>query len=511
MIDALNPGARVRTLAWAFPAARPQALALLLLGLGSLGACSDPEAPAPQPNVLLISIDSLRADHLGSYGYGRNTSPAIDGLAAEGVLFEQTMSSTSWTLPSHASLFTGLPIAGHGCDSKRTKLRPAAETLAERLQSAGYRTAGFWSGPYLHPVFGLGQGFDEYVNCASFGYFEDQVPGGQRKANQQSHEDITNPKLTREVLGWLDRRHAESDPKPFLLFVHMWDVHYDFFPPAPYDVMFTGDYAGTADGTSMRKLPGQELDQADKDHTRALYDGEIAWTDFHVGKILKRLEAQGLKDNTLVILTADHGEEFWERGNFGHRKNLFEESVRIPLILRYPPSVPEGIRVKSMTSIVDVLPTVLEVLGLQASWDAEGLQGSSLVPAWRGQAAAPERWIFAELKRPRPGDSRVALRKGDWKLLYHSESQELLGLWDLESDAEERSNRLRESSPESDALRRSAQEAYGKLRKLQERDLYAGSSLDGEQEIPEDVHDALHGLGYVEEDDEESGDSESER
>lgn len=504
MIAASNPNAAAGAplgIHWGVPTS---SLVLCLLGLVALSGCSAGESPATAPNVLLISIDSLRADHLGAYGYGRATSPAIDGLAAEGVLFERTTSSTSWTLPSHASLFTGLPIAGHGCHSKRTKLRPAALTLAERLQSAGYRTAGFWSGPYLHPVFGLGQGFEEYVNCASFGYFEEPAPGAQRKANQQSHEDITNPKLTREVLGWLDKRQAEADQRPFFLFVHMWDVHYDFFPPAPYDVMFTGDYAGSADGTTMRKLPGQELDAADKEHTRALYDGEIAWTDLHVARILERLESQGLKENTLVILTADHGEEFWERGNFGHRKNLFEESVHIPLVLRYPPSVPAGLRVQSPTSIVDVLPTVLEVLGLEASWDAEGLEGRSLVPAWMGQAEVPERWIFAELQRPRPGDSRVALRRGHWKLLFASESQELLGLWNLESDAAELHNLLGERTAELDELRRDALAAYGSLRTLQARELYAGSSAEPGQEIPEDVYDALHGLGYVEHDQEEA-------
>ena len=316
-------------------------------------ACSDSSTPAaPPPNVLLISIDSLRADHLGCYGYERDTSPNMDRLAREGVLFTQCSSSSSWTLPAHASLFTGLPISSHGCTAAASLAEPR-HTLAEAMRDGGYRTAGFWSGPYLHPRFGLNQGFEQYVNCASFDF-----EGKQLDVNKQSHADITNPKILEEVERWF----ASRPPGPFFMFVHMWDVHFDYIPPAPYDTQFSADYDGPVDGTPPReRLEGQDLEQL-----IALYDGEIAWTDHHVGRLLELLAEQGVDEDTLVIVTSDHGEEFYEHGEFGHRKTLFEESIAVPLLIRYPRSLPAGLKVETATSLMDLAPTILDAADLPA-------------------------------------------------------------------------------------------------------------------------------------------------
>ncbi|MBU0617850.1 MAG: sulfatase-like hydrolase/transferase, partial [Planctomycetes bacterium] len=188
------------------------------------------------PNILLISVDALRPDHLGCYGYGRATSPNIDKLAGEGALFENAISSTSWTLPAHAALFTGLADSVHGCTDTDRRLAENRYTLAERLKDAGYATVGFFSGPYLHPVFELGQGFDEYVDCTSYPELTERN-GIDAKAvdsasvHERSHRDITNPRVYERASAWL----TENKRRPFFMFVHMWDVHFDFIPPPPYD------------------------------------------------------------------------------------------------------------------------------------------------------------------------------------------------------------------------------------------------------------------------------------
>ena len=165
------------------------------------------------PNIVLFSIDTLRPDHLGCYGYSRNTSPNIDQLASEGVVFEVVTSSSSWTLPAHAALLTGLPDSVHGCDRGSRVLGPDFRTMAEGLQSAGYQTAGFWSGPLLHPHFGLSQGFDEYVSCSVLG--EGTLPDGSQDmnlANHQSHEDVTSPRILEKVSYWLENNAMKPFP-----------------------------------------------------------------------------------------------------------------------------------------------------------------------------------------------------------------------------------------------------------------------------------------------------------
>ena len=207
-------------------------VALLLLA-----ACGSKQ---PQgPHVLLISIDTLRPDHLSCYGYEHETSPRIDRLASEGVLFENHISSSSWTLPSHTALFTSLPDFVHGVtDSRSTALAPSFTTLAERFRRAGWDTAGFFSGPYLHPSFGLGQGFDRYENCT--GYAED-FEGREvedwvfdRDLMLNSHQDVTGERVLESVTTWLEQRETG----PFFAFVHLWDPHFDFVPPAPWDEHF---------------------------------------------------------------------------------------------------------------------------------------------------------------------------------------------------------------------------------------------------------------------------------
>jgi arylsulfatase A-like enzyme len=369
---------------------------------------------ASTPNVLLISIDMLRPDHLGCYGYQRNTSPHIDRLAAEGVLFENHISSTSWTLPAHAALFTSLSDSVHGCTDTDKKLSDKVGTLAEKFAQAGYRTVGFFSGPYLHPAFGLGRGFEHYVDCTSYAGTLDNNPVDRwamdRGVMHASHRDITGPRVYEAFKKWFDTNGRSK----FFMFVHMWDPHFDFIPPPPYDTMFDADYAGSVTGENFFFDPkiNARMPQRDRNHLIALYDGEIAWTDMHVGKILDDLRAAGLLDNTIVAITSDHGTEFFEHAYKAHRMTLFDEVIRIPLIIRYPACLGGGVRIRPQTRIIDVAPTLLELAGVASM---EDVMGVSLVPLALDPGLPFNQTAVSELFSV--GRQLRSIRSPQWKLI----------------------------------------------------------------------------------------------
>jgi arylsulfatase A-like enzyme len=395
------------------------AIATLLVALcpGTITSCREQTESTPagpgnnRPNILLISVDMLRPDHLGCYGYDRPTSPNIDRLAAEGALFENAISSTSWTLPAHAALFTGLVDSVHGCTDTDRRLSENRHTLAERLREAGYATVGFFSGPYLHPVFGLGQGFDEYVDCTSYAALSTQtaeetgtVDG--TKIWDASHTDITSPEVSRRVIEWLKANRR----RPFFMFVHMWDVHFDFIPPPPYDRKFDPDYQGSIDGRRFlfNTTVNASMPRRDLEHVIALYDGEIAWTDEHIGQMLDEVDALGLRDSTIVVLLADHGTEFFEHGRKAHRQTLYEEVIRIPLIVRYPGRIEAGSRHAVQVGIIDVLPTITELAGLGVPDD---VMGQSLAPLFSGAELRRDNLAISELFC----DSRRLTPDGRWE------------------------------------------------------------------------------------------------
>lgn len=457
-------------------------------------------APDEAPNVILVSIDSLRPDHLGCYGYERDTSPNIDRLAREGALFETVVSSTSWTSPAHAALFTALPDRVHGCVDDARWLDGTRHTIAEALREVGYQTVGFFSGPYLHPSFGLSQGFDRYQDCTSYsaefirslktGKVTNLMGFLRQELQRRAHEDVTNPIVLREVMKWLD-----SEPEgPFFLFIHMWDVHFDYVPPPPYDTKFDPGYAGPVDGRNVPDLATRPRDwtQADEEHLEALYDGEIAWTDETLGEILTELDARGLADRSIVAVTADHGEAFYEHGQHGHRWTLFDEEIRIPLVVRYPPAIEAGLRVTEPVHIIDVAPTLLELAGVRPLRDAVG---RSLAPLLRSGSALRESWpeqpAVSELEFPARRTHLFALRTKASKRIYDLENLRMQ-TFDLVEDPLEQSPISREGidepgGPYEDATKRLL-EASKRLPTPGERDTPPISKMTEEQ---------LRRLGYI--------------
>jgi arylsulfatase A-like enzyme len=354
-----------------------------------------PLEPVPRdtnlPDIVFVSIDSLRFDHLGCYGYARETSPTIDKMAAEGAKFTQAVSTTSWTLPSHAAMFTGLYDTSHGVISTRTHLGENFVTLAEALKDAGYQTAGFYGGPYLHPTFGLDQGFDTYRSCMSR---VPQTPDSTsaKKISEETnarvksaHVDVTGPRTTAEVGRWLEH----IDGTPFFLFLHLWDVHYDYIPPARYIKIFDPDYRGTITGQVLDNdlTLSPDMPARDLQHLIALYDSEIRFTDDTLRNIFDLLDQRGRFAETLIVITADHGEEFFDHGGLGHGKTLFDEMIRVPLILRWPGQIPAGLEIEDQVRLVDLMPTLLALAG--ASKPIES-QGRDISPLLRGEKMPPE-------------------------------------------------------------------------------------------------------------------------
>lgn len=413
------------------------ALASGLLGALALSACGRREPE--RFNLLLISLDSTRRDLLGAYGYraphapAAQSSPNLDALAAGGVLMEEAYATTSWTFPSHVSLFSGQPELVHAVDVDFHRLDAARPTLAEILQAAGYRTAGFFSGPYLEAQFGFARGFERYEACYGPRLSEasakslqaaerlDQAERGgpadelraareadalaKQSIDFESHRDVSALAVSEAVLSELHR--ASAAEQPFFVFAHFFDPHYDYVPPDPFGATFDPDYRGALDGRDFYTSPAistpdperpgarvRTVGARDLEHVQSLYAAELAWTDAQIGTILAELKRLGLAERTLVVVLADHGDEFFEHGGIGHRTTLFEELVRIPLILRLPGELPRGARVRGLVSTVDVLPTVLELLEVPAP---EGLASPGFLDLVRGAGDGAERAVLGRL------------------------------------------------------------------------------------------------------------------
>lgn len=383
--------------------------------LGLIASACGTGAPL-RPNVLVISVDSLRRDRVSAYGYrprfapAESTTPAVDRLAREGVLFQDAFATTSWTLPSHMALFTGLEDGLHGVTDNTKVLDPAIETMAQSFRARGYQTAGFYSGPNLHPAFGFGAGFDVYENASGVPLDDEAFALASKQqdallaVHNRSHSGLTSPEVNRRGLDWLGNA-AEAD-EPFFLFLHYWDPHYNYDPPAEYEARFDPDYNGTASGSKF--IYSRDIKSPrDMQHILSLYDAEIRYTDDHITSVLDRLDELNLADDTLVVFVSDHGEEFYDHGKKGHQRNFFDESVRIPVVMRWPKGLPAGTVVEEQVRMQDLFPTLAELadVGLPGY-----VTGTSLVALTRGGKAAPPAQLF-ELSLPRRGTRLSGLRQ----------------------------------------------------------------------------------------------------
>lgn len=476
-------------------------------------------AASGRPNILLISIDTLRADHLSCYGYGKPTSPAIDRLAAEGVLFTQASSTASFTLPAHASMMTGLFPSSHGATYQNRDphsftvrgMGTGYPTLAELLRDHGYDTAAFVSGPLMSRQFGFSRGFNSYddrydrLQSAQARLFSRSllftameragIFSGRDRDSQRTAGEV-NP-LVRE---WLRARGRGG--RPFFLFVHYWDPHGPYDPPAPWGRRADGSRISVKYDMDRLLTGAYTLTPAALADTLALYDGEVSYVDQHVGGLLDALREDHSLDDSLVILTADHGESFGEHAHWEHSRVLYEDLLHVPFIVRLPGGRAAGSLLKSIIAQpTDILPTALAVAGLPIP---EGIEGRDL-SKWIGSARLPEPaqsgvkapgLAFAELDRnvdwpvrwgARFDRDLTSVRTLRWKYIRASTGQE--ELYDLQRDPAERTSRVG-AEPETAATLRALTDAW-------RRSLRGPSGEKGTEEIDEGLRDNLRSLGYI--------------
>ncbi len=400
-------------------------------------------------NVIIIGIDTLRPDHMGCYGYQREVSPNIDELANRGVLFEDVVSQSPWTLPSFATALTSLYPTQHGAGSLEThsggaygtRLSTSFPPLAMMLLKRGYSTGAVINAPALAPELGVDRGFESYLT----------VPRWKKRRADET---------TRDVLAWIDANREG----PFFMFAHYFDPHLDYEPPPPYDEAFDTGYTGTIGGVFTRETYGKMEDvltrkddpeaEREWDHVRALYDGEILFTDKAVGALLEGLEQRGLSDNTLIVLMGDHGEEFFDHGGFEHGHTLYDELIKVPLMFSLPGRLPEGKRIEDQVRTLDLLPTVLDILGIRA-WTH--LEGVSLMPLITGKGELEHGGAhllpagFAYTECMLYGTEKKSVTAYPWKLIYDTVTREEC-LFDLAHDPKELKNVVSEDPATRDLL-----------------------------------------------------------
>ena len=384
-----------------------------------------------RPNVFLIGIETLRADHVGCLGYERDTTPTFDRLAREGVLCTRTMSTSGWTLPCVMSVMTSLYPDVHRTYTHENRLPEEITTLAEVLKANGYTTVGFVSNPVVDSKYGFSDGFDLYDDFTVWLDFDVDIFDKQDEITSVQQRVRTSEVVTETAVKWWKRGPAE----PFFMFLFYVDPHYDYIPPAPFDTMFDPNYEGTLDGRGVKKEPRRSQRPSDRDlqHLLALYDGEIRYTDGCVDELLQAFARSGVLSHTLVVLFGDHGDEFYEHGKTTHDRTLYDEIIHVPLILWWPEGLPAGRRIDALTSQVDILPTILDSLGL--SYEGP-IQGASLWPLIEGKAESVHDTVWAELNTW----THIQAVVSDRHKLIRNVSDDAWELYHLRQDPSERAN-----------------------------------------------------------------------
>lgn len=386
-----------------------------------------PAGGAPPRNVIVLVMDTARADAFGPFGGAERIveTPAFDELASRSTVFARAYNNESWTKPSVATTLSGLYPSTHDTKGDASKLHADVELLSERLQRDGFATAGFVANGYVSNAFGFEQGWDEFRN-----YIRENRP------SEAEH-------VFGDVLTWHAEHTKKRPDNPYFLYVQTIDPH------VPYRVdrefwgsYFEGEYDGPL-GSSIEaddqiKLSSRDRKSSARDQQwlRALYRGEIAYHDSQLEKFLAELEARGVFENTMLVVTNDHGEELGERGRYGHGHQVFEEMIRAPLIIHYPPLFEPGAIIEDIVEHVDLAPTILDVLGASALESADGV---SLMPVVRGQPVQLPAYAMIEFLA-----SRRVLRLGNWKLFARPGGGG--ALFDLANDPEEKRD-LEDSAP----------------------------------------------------------------
>lgn len=416
------------------------ALGVLISCKGSSTSSKQPASKALRPfNVVLVTIDTLRPDHLHCYGYSKIETPTLDSIAASGTLFENAVTQTPLTPPSHASIFTGLYPTVHKVRDTGGFILGPSTTLATILHEQGWDTAAFVSSAVLKRLFGFSQGFDVY---------DDRMPKPSNSRDVLEDPERRAADTVDAAIHWLDARSG----KPFLLWVHLYDPHQPYQPPSPFKEKYRD----------------------------RLYDGEIAYADRELGRLFDAVHKKSPGEKTIVTVMSDHGESLGEHGEYTHGVFLYDATLRIAFLMAGP-GVPSGVRVKQQARSVDLLPTVLELLGAKAP---ASIQGASLLPSFTG-GETPTAVSYAETLYPKinMGWAELrAIRTNRWKYVRAPKPE----LYDLSSDPAETSNVIQTHAAEQQRF-----EAQLKAVAGGDTEKVATSSID------QRTLDQLRSLGYV--------------
>jgi len=399
----------------------------------------EPDRTDTRPNFILISLDTLRADHLGCYGYHRQTSSNIDSFARGAFLFENCIAPTSWTLPSHTSVFTGLHPAAQGPRDVLPAFRPVEQretTLGEAARQSGYLTAAYTEGGWVRGALGFAQGFELYSDGKS------DITGD---AQNTFHHALT----------WVRKFRRQ----PFFLFIHTYQTHQPYRPPARFAAMFDSDYSGPPDEDVA--YPKVNCSEPYRERIETLYDGEIAFTDDVLGKFLDELHEMNLLENTVIIIFSDHGEEFLEHADFSHGNTLYDEVLRVPLIIRLAGGNPPAGRVTRQVSLTDLYATVVEMLQFERNAPATCLSLLPLIQSSKIEKSYDKNTIIGELYvdpqargRNEPGWWIHSVRTEDWKYIFSAEKR-TEELYDLRNDPAEKNNIAAQNQAEVERYRQS--------------------------------------------------------
>lgn len=403
-----------------------------ILALAALVSCrSSKEKTAPETesavrlrplNLVLVTIDTLRADRLGCYGYTKIETPSLDHVAQKGVLFENAVSQAPLTPPSHASMFTGMyPTAHHVRNTGGFVLQSSLTTMAEILQQQGWDTAAFIGASVLKKLFGFNQGFAVY---------DDQMPKPVGKQLAREYPERPAADVVNRAIQWLN---AQSSGRPYFLWVHVYDPHLPYEPPPPFREQYRG----------------------------RPYDGEVAYADRELGRLFDAIGKKSPADKTLIAVLSDHGESLSEHGEYTHGIFLYESTLRIAFLMRGP-GIPAGLRVKQQARTIDLLPTVMDLMGGQAP---QSVQGRSLTPSFSGKEIATT-YSYAETLYPKMNMGWAelrAMRTNRWKYIRAPKSE----LYDLAKDPKETTNVIAQHPEEVRELEKKLEEIAAASEKVQ--------------------------------------------
>jgi arylsulfatase A-like enzyme len=434
-LDVATPSLAVLSLSVSGEGAAAEGATVAWRALRIEGAEPAPEPHAPgiprdRYNVFVVLFDSLRADHVEPSQSVEVSTPHFARLAASGVRFENARTNSSWTRPAVASLLASVPPSEHHVATWEDRLPDSIPSLAERLRDAGYQNAFVTANVMTDPAFGFGRGF-ELARTLFTPLVEDLLrrhPLPQDRA-QVVWDQFLSVTVTQPLA-------LEAERKPFFVFLHELDPHSPYEPPEPYADLYAFGYRGRLEASHANLLlAGQHplaLDPVDLRQLHALYRGEVSAMDAYLGWLLDQLEARGLRERTLVVLLSDHGEEFQEHRGMGHGHTAYEELLRVPLILSLPGVLPQGLRSGADADLMDLAPTILDLLGLEIPPE---MRGASLLPRLSESGSPVRRPSFAQSS----GARHDALRLGRWKLIRERASdsgrgQAQYSLFDLESD-----------------------------------------------------------------------------